>query len=59
MSSRDIGQEHVATPEHAVRDLLASIVADEPYLITHGQYRDAYHERLAAIEAAFDRMEQT
>ena len=59
MSSRDIGQEHVATPEHAVRDLLASIVADEPYLITHGQYREAYHERLAAIEAAFDRMEQT
>ena len=23
------------------------------------QYREAYHERLAAIEAAFDRMEQT
>ena len=52
MSSRDIGQEHVAAPEDAVRHLLAAIVADEPYLITHGECREAYEERLAAIEAA-------
>ena len=57
MSSRKMGDEHVATPEHAVRNLLTDLVADEPYIITHGAYRAAYHERLAAIEAAFDRME--
>ncbi len=57
MSSRKMGDEHVATAEHAVRNLLADLVANEPYLITHGAYRAEYHSRLAAIEAAFDRME--
>jgi NAD(P)-dependent dehydrogenase (short-subunit alcohol dehydrogenase family) len=59
MSSRKMGDEHVATPEHAVRGLLADLLANEPYVITHGAYRDEYHERLAAIEAAFDRMERS
>lgn len=57
MSSRKVGEEHVATAEHAVRNLLADLVANEPYLITHGAYRAEYHARLAALEAAFDRME--
>lgn len=57
MSSRKVGEEHVATAEHAVRNLLTDLVANEPYLITHGAYRAEYHARLAAIEAAFDRME--
>jgi NAD(P)-dependent dehydrogenase (short-subunit alcohol dehydrogenase family) len=59
MASRSIGDEHVATADHAVRNLLADLVADEPYVITHGEYRAAYHDRLAAIEAAFDRMERS
>jgi len=58
MSSRKVGAEHVATAEHAVRNLLTDLVADEPYLITHGSYRAEYHARLAALEAAFDRMEE-
>ena len=57
MSSRKVGEEHVATAEHAVRNLLTDLVANEPYLITHGAYRAEYHARLAAVEAAFDRME--
>ena len=40
-----------------MRNLLTDLVANEPYLITHGAYRAEYHARLAAIEAAFDRME--
>jgi NAD(P)-dependent dehydrogenase (short-subunit alcohol dehydrogenase family) len=59
MSSRKMGDEHVATPEHAVRNLVAGLLANEPYVITHGAYRADYHERLAAIEAAFDRMERS
>jgi NAD(P)-dependent dehydrogenase (short-subunit alcohol dehydrogenase family) len=59
MSSRTIGDDHVATPEHATRNLLADLVANEPYIITHGAYRASYHQRLAAVEAAFDRMERS
>jgi NAD(P)-dependent dehydrogenase (short-subunit alcohol dehydrogenase family) len=59
MSSRQMGEDHVATPEHAVRNLIADLAADEPYVITHGAYRAGYHRRLAAIEAAFDRMERS
>jgi NAD(P)-dependent dehydrogenase (short-subunit alcohol dehydrogenase family) len=59
MASRKMGQEDVATPDHAVRNLLTDLLADEPYVITHGDYRAEYHQRLAAIEAAFDRMERS
>jgi NAD(P)-dependent dehydrogenase (short-subunit alcohol dehydrogenase family) len=57
MTGSNIGAGDIATPEHAVRNLLADLQADEPYVITHGEYRAEYHRRLAAIEAAFDRME--
>jgi NAD(P)-dependent dehydrogenase (short-subunit alcohol dehydrogenase family) len=59
MSSQDMDAAQVATPDHAVRNLLDDLTADEPYVITHGDYRAAYHRRLVPIEAAFDRMEQT
>ena len=59
MAGRGMGEEHVATPEHATRNLVADLLADEPYVITHGAYRAAYHARLAAFEAAFDRMERS
>jgi NAD(P)-dependent dehydrogenase (short-subunit alcohol dehydrogenase family) len=59
MASRSIGDEHVATAEHAVRNLLTDLLADEPYLITHGDYRPAYEARLAALDAAFERMERS
>jgi NAD(P)-dependent dehydrogenase (short-subunit alcohol dehydrogenase family) len=56
MSGSNMGADHLATPEHAVRNLITDLVANEPFVITHGAYRADYHERLAAIEAAFDRM---
>lgn len=59
MASRSIGDTHVATAEHAARNLVAALVADEPYLITHGAYREQYQQRLATIDAAFDRMERS
>ena len=59
MSSQNMSVSDVATPEHAVRHLLEALSADEPYVITHGNYRADYHRRLAAIETAFDRMERS
>jgi meso-butanediol dehydrogenase / (S,S)-butanediol dehydrogenase / diacetyl reductase len=50
--------ESVATPEDAVRDLLPQLLANEPYVITHGDVRAEYQERRAEIDRAFERMEQ-
>lgn len=47
----------VVTPEHAIRNLLADLEADEPYVLTHGSYRPLYEQRRDALDAAFDRME--
>jgi NAD(P)-dependent dehydrogenase (short-subunit alcohol dehydrogenase family) len=50
--------EAVATPEEAVRHLLPQLLANEPYVITHGDVRAEYEERRADIDRAFDRMER-
>jgi NAD(P)-dependent dehydrogenase (short-subunit alcohol dehydrogenase family) len=57
MASRSMGDSHVSTAEHAVRNLLRDMLADEPYMLTHGTYRAQYNERRDALEAAFDRLE--
>ena len=49
----------VVTAEHAVRNLLDDLLADEPYILTHGSYRPDYERRHEALEAAFDRMERS
>jgi len=49
----------VVTPEYAVRNLLDDVLADKPYVITHGNYRQEYNARRDAIDAAFDRMERS
>lgn len=49
----------VVTPEHAIRNLLADLIADEPYCLTHGSHRAAYRRRRDALDAAFDRMESS
>jgi len=49
----------IAAPEDAVRGLLPQLLANEPYVITHGGYRDQLTERRARVDAAFDRMEQS
>ncbi len=59
MAGRGMGEEHIATPEHATRHLVADLLAGRPYVITHGQYRADLHVRLAELEEAFDRMERS
>ena len=49
----------LATPEHAIRNLLADLDANEPYVLTHGSYRPIYESRLTVMKAAFDRMEKS
>jgi NAD(P)-dependent dehydrogenase (short-subunit alcohol dehydrogenase family) len=56
MASRKVDTAaHVATPEHAVRNLLQELEADRRYIVSHGQYRDELVERCDDIVAAFDR----
>jgi hypothetical protein len=45
-------------PEHAIRNLLPDLDANEPY-VTHGSVRADYNERRAALERALDRMENS
>lgn len=47
---------HVATAEHAVRNLLKDLEAGERYIFTHGMYRDQIAAQQAEVLAAFDRM---
>ena len=47
---------HVATPEHAIRNLLDDLRAKERYIITHGDYRAGVEAQQAEILAAFQRM---
>jgi NAD(P)-dependent dehydrogenase (short-subunit alcohol dehydrogenase family) len=46
---------HVVTPEHATRNLLAELAANERYIITHGQYRDSIVDRFEDVLRAHDR----
>lgn len=56
MASRKVDTAaHVATPEHAVRNLLEELQADRRYIVSHGRYRDELVERCDDIVAAFDR----
>jgi NAD(P)-dependent dehydrogenase (short-subunit alcohol dehydrogenase family) len=48
----------VTSPEDAARHVLPQLLANEPYVITHGHVRAEYEERLAEIGRAFDRMER-
>lgn len=57
LAHQPMGDGDLATPEHAIRNLLADLEAGEPYTLTHGSYRPLYEQRRDAIDAAFDRME--
>jgi NAD(P)-dependent dehydrogenase (short-subunit alcohol dehydrogenase family) len=48
----------IATPEDAARGVLDQLLANEPYVITHGDYRDQITAQRTRVDAAFDRMEQ-
>jgi hypothetical protein len=53
------GDADLATPEHALRNLIADLEANEPYSLTHGTDRPMWERRRDAIDAAFDRMERS
>jgi NAD(P)-dependent dehydrogenase (short-subunit alcohol dehydrogenase family) len=46
---------HVVTAEHATRDLLQDLAENRRYIVTHGNYRDAFVERFDDILAALER----
>jgi NAD(P)-dependent dehydrogenase (short-subunit alcohol dehydrogenase family) len=55
LAHRPLADGDLVMPDHAVRNLLADLEADEPYCITHGDHRPVYDERQQAMVAAFDR----
>jgi NAD(P)-dependent dehydrogenase (short-subunit alcohol dehydrogenase family) len=56
LAHRPMAAGDVVTPEHAIRNLLEDLLADRPYVLTHGSYRPVYEQRRDAMDAAFDRM---
>ena len=58
LASRRMADGDVVTADYAVRNLLGDLLADQPYVLTHGSYRGEYNRRRDAIDAAFDRMER-
>lgn len=57
MASADMdAATHVATAEHAVRNLLLELENKNAYIITHGAYREQVEAQQQAVLAAFDRM---
>ncbi len=59
LAHQPLGPDDVTTPDHAIRNLLADILNDEPYVMTHGSHRAVYEQRRVAMDAAFDRMENS
>lgn len=57
LAHRPLADGDLVTPEHAIRNLLADLVDDVPYVVTHGSHRAVYRGRRDAMDAAFDRME--
>jgi NAD(P)-dependent dehydrogenase (short-subunit alcohol dehydrogenase family) len=46
----------IATPDYAVRNLLDDLATCEPYMFTHGSYRNQIEERQQRQLSAFERM---
>jgi meso-butanediol dehydrogenase / (S,S)-butanediol dehydrogenase / diacetyl reductase len=47
----------ILPPEDAIRGLLPQLLANEPYFVTHDDFRAEYEQRRAQLERAFDAME--
>jgi NAD(P)-dependent dehydrogenase (short-subunit alcohol dehydrogenase family) len=46
-------------PAHAIRNLIAALREERPYLVTHGPIPASFEERIAAIRAAVARADET
>ena len=56
MKSRGMtSADHVATAEHAARNILPDLLANERYIVTHGAYRAQLEETFDALLKAHDR----
>jgi NAD(P)-dependent dehydrogenase (short-subunit alcohol dehydrogenase family) len=55
MASTTVTESSVVTPDYAIRNLLADLENNEPYIFTHGDYRAEVVSRNEAILKAFDR----
>jgi len=55
MASTTVTESSVVTPDFAIRNLLADLEQGEPYIFTHGDYREEIVERNESILKAFDR----
>jgi hypothetical protein len=49
---------HVVTAEHATRNLLRELAENRRYIVTHGNYRDAFVERFDDTVAALGRAQE-
>jgi NAD(P)-dependent dehydrogenase (short-subunit alcohol dehydrogenase family) len=58
MASLPMSDRDLVTADHAVRHLLDELLANQPYVLTHGPYRPEYQKRRDAIDAAFDRLDR-
>ncbi len=58
VASSGMGAGDVVTADDAARHVLRDLLADEPYVLTHGSFRPEYERRRDAMEASFDRMEK-
>lgn len=58
LASRPLDPSDLSTPEHAARNVVRDILADQPYVITHGSYRSHVEDWSQSIARAFDRMEE-
>jgi NAD(P)-dependent dehydrogenase (short-subunit alcohol dehydrogenase family) len=50
--------EAMATPERAIRNLLAALRDERPYLVTHGPIPAAFEARIGALRAAIARADE-
>lgn len=58
MAGSAINPADVLDAGAAVRNLLADLEAGEPYIFTHGSYRDQIESHNGAVLAAYDRMKR-
>jgi NAD(P)-dependent dehydrogenase (short-subunit alcohol dehydrogenase family) len=57
VASRDMNEAtHVATPEHAVRNLLGELRDKRAFVISHGAYKSQVEARQKEVLESFDRM---
>jgi NAD(P)-dependent dehydrogenase (short-subunit alcohol dehydrogenase family) len=57
-SDMTIDARSVVAADVAVRNLLAELVSDPPYIVTHGNYRDGLNRRHADLLEAYERGQQ-